>query len=239
MPDPINVSAPVPPIDYAAERQTMVDCQVRTFDVTYRPIIDRMLSLPRELFVPAASRALAYSDVPLRLKAQSPGGENRVVLPPFVVARLLQGAEIDPSDRVLDVASGGGYGAAIAAALAREVVCLESDETLAEMTRTNLAAAGIAGVVTRCGALPAGLPDDGPFDLILVNGGVAGGLEALFSQLAPNGRLVAILYADDQSGRAGKATRFDKNEADLSRRFLFDAGATMLRDFTPAPAFVF
>jgi protein-L-isoaspartate(D-aspartate) O-methyltransferase len=239
VPEPIRVSAAVPSIDTAAERQTMVDCQVRTFDVTDRPIIDRMMDLPRELFVPAVSRSLAYSDVPLRIKSPTPGGETRVMLPPFVIARLLQGAKVNPSDRVLDVASGGGYGAAVVAALANHVVCVESDETLAEMTRANLAAAGVTNVVTRCGALPAGAPGDGPFDLIIVHGGVAQGLDALFAQLAPNGRLVTILYADDQSGRAGKATRFDKNETDVSRRFLFDAGATVLRDFAPAPAFVF
>ena len=226
-------------IDFAAERQTMVDCQVRTFDVTYRPIIDRMLVLPRERFLPDAFHALAYSDVPLRLKPSAPGAEARVVLPPFVVARLLQGAEINPSDRVLDVASAGGYGAAILAALAREVVCLESDEMLAGATRDNLAAAGLQRVATHCGPLPAGVPGAGPFDLIVVNGGVASGLEALFAQLTPNGRLVAIVYADDQSGRAGKGTRFDKNATDVSRRFLFDASVATLRDFKVAPSFVF
>lgn len=225
-------------IDFAAERQTMVDCQVRTFDVTYRPIIDRMLDLPRERFLPDSCASLAYSDVPLRLKLDA-SREGRIALPPLVVARLLQGAEINPTDRVLDVASAGGYGAAIVAALAREVVCLESDEALAELTRRNLAAADIASVKTICGPLVAGAPDDAPFDLIIVNGGVAANLEALFAQLTPTGRLVTILFADDQSGRAGKATRFDKNPTGVSRRFLFDASVATLREFTPAPTFTF
>ena len=236
---PMQDEAAVAEVDFVAERRTMVDCQVRTFDVTDRPIIERMLVVPRERFVPDDARALAYSDVPLRMKSTTTGGDTRVLLPPFVVARLLQGAGVRASDRVLDVASGGGYCAAIVAALAHSVVCLESDDALAGATRTNLAAFGLSQVQTHAGALPTGVPDAGPFDLIIVNGGVAAGLDALFAQLAPNGRLVTILYADDQSGRAGKATRFDKNETDVSRRFLFDAGASMLREFTAAPAFVF
>jgi protein-L-isoaspartate(D-aspartate) O-methyltransferase len=89
------------------------------------------------------------------------------------------------------------------------------------------------------GPLAQGAPKDGPFDVILVNGAVEEGLDALFGQLAPGGRLLCVMRAPGQVGRSGKATRFDKIGSDVSARFLFDAAAPVLTGFQRHPQFVF
>lgn len=116
-----------PMSDFAALRRTMVDCQIRTFDVTDHAVIARFLEVPREKFVPIELRELAYSDIALKIRAAKPGGEARVLLPPMILARLVQGADVKPEDKVLDIASGTGYSTAILAELAKEVVTLNSE----------------------------------------------------------------------------------------------------------------
>ena len=108
--------------DYAQRRTTMVDTQVRPSDVTKFPIIDAMLSVPRELFVPADKREAAYVGENIDL------GDGRVVLEPRTLAKMLEAADIQPGELVLDIGCGFGYSSALAARMAEAVISLEDSE---------------------------------------------------------------------------------------------------------------
>ena len=226
--------------DSVAQRQTMVDCQIRTFDVIDQRVIARFLAVPRELFVPDEVRDLAYSDIGFALKTTGPGEGERYLLPPLVLARLIQGGRVKATDRVLDVAGGAGYSAAILAGLSAEVVALEASDGIRQDLDTRLQGFGLGQVRTLAGALENGAASDGPFDVILVNGAVETHLDGLFAQLAEGGRMLAILRGkDDPTGRAAKAMCFEKRGGEIGHRYLFDASAPVLHAFSRTPQFVF
>lgn len=220
----------------ADRRKTMVDCQIRTFDVTDIAVIDAFLATPREGFVACEDLALVYSDAPQTVAV---GDARRVLLAPMVLARLLQGADIDKGCRALDVGGASGYSAAILAQLAGSVVALESEPGFSAAAAANFARLDLDPIPTVTGPLAQGAPADGLFDIILVNGAVEEGLESLFAQLAPGGRLLCVMRGPGQVGRSGKATRFDRIGGDVSSRFLFDAAAPILPSFGRKPQFVF
>jgi protein-L-isoaspartate(D-aspartate) O-methyltransferase len=221
-------------------RRTMVDCQVRTFDVTDQVLLARMMEVPREQFLPRDLAPFAYSDANLEIRPGSSAESHRVLPAPLVLARLLQSAEIGPTDKVLDVGSGGGYVAALLAGLCDTVVTLESDRLLHEFTRSNLNAYGLSKVETIFGPLDRGVPDKAPFDVVIVNGAFEAGLGPLLSQLKNGGRLAAISRAaEDPTGRAGKAVLYENVEGSASFRTLFDAAASVLADFRKPPEFTF
>lgn len=224
----------------AERRRTMVDCQIRTFDVTDKALLARMLEVPRELFLPPELDSLAYSDVVLELQPSEPSEKPRALLPPFVLARLIQGASVTSSDKVLDVASGGGYTSAIFTGLAANVIALESDRGLHDLTRANLDRFGLTSVKTVQAPLTTGVPSEAPFDIILVNGAVEANLELLLAQLKKGGRLLAIQrQPDDRTGRASKAVRYDRVDSATGTRILFDASAPVLDAFCRKPEFTF
>lgn len=221
----------------AVLRQTMVERQLRTFDVTDIPLLRQFLNLPRELFLPHDLAPLAYSDLSLFLRDER-GRRARHLLPPLILARLLQEAQIRETERVLDIAGGAGYSAAILAGLAREVVALESDARLAASAQSYLQALGIGNVRVEVGPLMGGVPAAAPFDVIVVEGAVEDGLDKLFSQLTDDGRLIAIARADEESGWA--VTLFERSGGKpAGARALFDAAAPVLEGFEKAQGFVF
>jgi protein-L-isoaspartate(D-aspartate) O-methyltransferase len=224
----------------ALQRRTMVDCQIRTFDVTDQQLLARMLAVPREHFLPGELAQLAYSDIALQLKAAEPGGERRTLLPPLVLARLIQGAGVASTGNVLDVGAATGYSSALLAGLAGHVVALESDRSLYNALRSNLDAFGLAKVQTILAPLAEGAPKEAPFDLIFINGAVEANLEALFAQLKDGGRLVTIKFLPgDPTGRAGKAVRYEKIGGGTGYRVLFDASAPVLEAFRQDAQFTF
>lgn len=224
----------------AERRRTMVDCQVRTFDVTDQALLARMLEVPREHFLPLELEELAYSDSSLEIRPGQFAETSRGLLPPLILARLLQGAGIRPTDKVLDVGSAGGYTAALLAGLAGKVIGLESDGRLRDFTRANLDTFDLGAVEVVHGALERGVPGKTPFDVIVVNGAVETGLEPLLAQLKEGGHLVTILRtAGDPTGRAAKAVLYEKVEGKGSLRVLFDATAPVLAGFRRAPQFTF
>jgi protein-L-isoaspartate(D-aspartate) O-methyltransferase len=226
--------------DSKSRRQTMVECQIRTFDVTDQLVIAQFEKVPRERFLPDAFRDLAYSDIGFTIPASAAGGEERYLLTPLVLARLLQGGRVAASDKVLDIAGGSGYSTAILAGLASEVVALEANPALRQDLESRVAAAGLQNVRTLEGPLERGAAGEGPFDVILVNGAVETGLDALFAQLAEGGRLLTISrFQNDPTGRAAKAVLYEKTSGEVSGRVLFDASAPVLSAFKRAPAFVF
>ena len=147
------------------------------------------MEVPRERFLPDDLRMLAYSDVDLKLPPEVPGEEVRTLLTPMVLARMIQGARLKPTERVLDVACGTGYSTAIIAGLAGEVIALESGPARRRALQRRLAACGLERVRTLDGGLAEGADTDGPFDVILINGAASTNLEALLAQLAEGGRL--------------------------------------------------
>lgn len=218
-------------------RQTMVDCQVRTFNVTDQRLISRLLAVPRERFLSDDVRHLAYSDIGFVTKA---GAATRYVLPPLILARLIQGGRVVSTDRVLDIASGQGYSTAVLAGLAGQVVALEADSTASQDLGQRLAGFGLDHVKVVTGDLAAGAASEAPFDVILLNGAVEIRPESLFGQLADGGRLLTVMRdLDDPTGRAGKAVCFEKRDGVVGIRSLFDASAPVLPGFQTAPQFVF
>jgi protein-L-isoaspartate(D-aspartate) O-methyltransferase len=215
--------------DAANARRLMVDGQVRTADVTDPDLIDAMLTLPRERFVPPSLVPLAYmdSDIPL------PNG--RALLKPMVLAKLIQAAWVSRADRVLDVACATGYSSAVLAALAGSVVALEEDPDLARQAKEALAAVGAGAVEVVTGPLTAGWASGAPYDVILLNGATEIEPEALGRQLKPDGRLVGI------HGRspASKAMIYHFIEGHMVGRPIFDAAARLLPGFVAPPEFVF
>jgi protein-L-isoaspartate(D-aspartate) O-methyltransferase len=221
----------------ARHRRTMVDCQIRTFDVTDQPLLARMLDVPREDFLPPDLAPLAYSDTGLQVKS---GGERRTLLPPLVLARLIQGAGVGSADKVLDVGAATGYSSALLAGLAGRVVALESDPSLYNELRSNLDAFGLVKVESVLAPLSEGAPKEAPFDVIFINGAVEANLDALFAQLKDGGRLVALKpLSGDLTGRASKAVRYEKIDGGIGYRVLFDASAPILDAFRRDEQFTF
>lgn len=183
--------------DYAAARRTMVDCQVRTFDVTDLSVIAAFDTTPREIYVPAGCEALAYADVAVPLTSTT--GASRVMLPPLVIARMLQAFGPLAGLRVLEVGAGTGYVSALLARLGASVTALEDDEALAAAARANLQRDGLAGVEVVGGALAGGYPSSAPYDAILLNGAFQVLPEPLLAQLAESGALVGVETADSAS----------------------------------------
>jgi len=217
----------------AVLRRTMVERQLRPFDVTDVPLLERFLDTPRELFLPPEQAPLAYSDLAIAVKTS--GGRKRGLLPPLVLARMLQGAEIRPGEKILDI-GGAGYSAALLSGLAGSVVALESDAGRAARARTGLAALDCRNVRLVEGPLEKGVPGEAPFDLIVVHGRVEDGLDALFGQLTPDGRLLAIVTPEPGAGQ--QAVLFERQDGRAAgERPLFSANAPVLEGFEKALAF--
>jgi protein-L-isoaspartate(D-aspartate) O-methyltransferase len=221
-------------LDFAQARRTMVDSQLRTFDVTDRAVLAAMGEVPREHFMPAGREQLAYMDQNVPVSDSKADGVARFMLAPMVLARLIQALEIESGSRVLDVAAGLGYASAVLARLGAETVALESSEALADSARARLAEEG-AAVTVRQGPLDRGCAEDGPFDAILINGAAAERPERLLQQLRDGGRLACLTGGD----RAGKAMLYVRSGDAFGFRTLLDAAAPELPEFRPAPGFVF
>ena len=151
-------------IGYGALRRRMVDCQVRPADVTDYGIIDALLWAPRERFLPERLCPLAYADRDFDL----PGGQ--VLLAPRTFAKMLQVAGIGATDMVLDIGCGYGYSAAVLSRLAEAVVALVPDAATADEATATLLELGVENCAVLSAPLAAGVPEHGPFDVILVEG---------------------------------------------------------------------
>jgi protein-L-isoaspartate(D-aspartate) O-methyltransferase len=177
-----------------------------------------MLDVPREHFLPPELAPLAYSDIGLQVNR---GGERRTLLPPLVLARLIQGASVKSTDTVLDVGAATGYSSALLAGLAGRVVALESERSLYNELRSNLDSFGLTKVQTVLAPLSEGAPKQAPFDVIFINGAVEANLDALFAQLKDGGRLVALKpLSGDLTGRASKAVRYEKIDGGTGSGFV-------------------
>ncbi|MDF0599922.1 protein-L-isoaspartate O-methyltransferase [Psychromarinibacter sp. C21-152] len=214
--------------DNAARRRMMVDTQVRPSDVTKYPIIEAMLEVPRERFVPDDWRPTAYVDGNIPL---APG---RCVLAPRTLAKLLDALNIRPDELVLDLGCGLGYSAAVMARLAEAVVALEEDADMAAEAQAQLSEDGADNVAVVEAPLTAGAPKHGPYDAILVEGAVEEIPEALTDQLKDGGRIGLIVM----QGALGQARIGVKADGVMSWRWIFDGGAPVLPGFERKAEFV-
>jgi len=222
-------------IDFSQARIKMVDGQVRTTDVTDLNLITAMLEVPREEFVPAERRALAYIDEDIQIAPAQDGHAARYLMEASPLAKLLQLAEIAPTDIVLDVGCGTGYSAALLSKLASSVIALESDSFLAAQANEKLAALGCDNVAVVQGELNKGYAAEAPYEAIFLGGAVESVPQALFDQLKEGGRLVAV----EGRGNAAIAKIFLKSGGQVTARRAFNAAIKPLPGFESAPAFHF
>lgn len=218
--------------DYAAARTIMVDTQIRTEGVVDHAIIRAMGEVPRERFVPAGARPFAYTDADILVKED---GHHRRLMRPATLARLVQAADIAPSDFVLVVGCATGYAAALIASLATSVIALESDEGLAAEASATLMDLGIGNVAVVTGPLEQGYASEGPYDVIILDGAAEEIPQVLFDQLKEGGRLVAVVGYN----RAAPAMIFTKTDDDVGGRPVFDAFVPALPGFARPKAFTF
>ncbi len=213
--------------DYARRRVMMVDTQVRPSDVTKFPIIDAMLAVPREVYVPQGRREAAYMGENLTI------GPGRVMLEPRTLAKFLEALDIRRTDLVLDLGCGLGYSTAVIARLAEAVVAVEEDEAMASEAQRTLSAQGVDNAAVSAGALATGDGKHGPYDAILIEGGVEEVPGAVLAQLKDGGRIGALYM----SGGLGTAKLGLKRGDEVTWRFAFNAAAPVLPGFARERAF--
>lgn len=213
-------------------RKNMIDCQIKPNKVTDEALLDILGRTPRERFVPRHLQAMAYIDEDI------PMGNGRYLPEPMVLARLIQEAAIKPTDIVLDVACGTGYSTAIMAQLAATVVGVEASKDMADEAERHLRDLDILNVaIIHQNDLRAGYPQQGPYQVILINGAADSIPQTLTSQLADGGRLLAIIKpAHSRIGQAVLVTRLGDN---FVTRPLFDAGTPSLPGLSETAKFEF
>ena len=220
------------PVDFEQLRRNMVDSQIRTNDVTDLRLLEAILSVPRELFVPEARRELAYTDEDVEVSA---GNSKRHVMKPVALARLIQLADVRPGDKVLELGSGTAYGSAIMSRVADKVFALDDAIEFAALADDALSACGCGNVVTVTGPIASGYATEAPYDVIFVNGAVDELPSLLFGQLKEDGRLVAV----EGYGNAGVAKLYTKHDGHIAGRKVFNASVKPLPGLRKEPGFVF
>ncbi len=215
--------------DFSKRRTMMVDTQVRPSDVTKFPIIDAMLNVPREVFVPDHQREAAYIGETLDL------GGGRVMLEPRNFAKLLDALAITPADVVLDLGCGLGYSTAVIARMAEFVVAVEDDADRANLAQELLSEHGVDNAAVMNGALAEGAAKSGPYDIIILEGAAEEVPAGLLKQLKDGGRIGAIMA----EGALGVARIGYKIDGVVNWRYAFNASAPVVAGFEKTPSFAF
>jgi len=183
------------------ERERMVAKQIEARGVEDSFVLDAMRAVPREDFMPSEERDVAYEDGPL------PIGHGQTISQPYIVAAMTAAARVRPGERVLEIGTGSGYGAAVLSKIAGEVYTIERIEALADSARERLAALGYGNVHVRCGDGTLGWPEHAPYDAIVVTAGGPTVPPALLDELKPGGRLVMPLGSNPRVQRLVRLTR--------------------------------
>lgn len=215
--------------DYESARKNMLEGQIRTNDVTDRNVQAAMMDTPRERFVSKARQSQAYSDNNVEISGA------RYLMRPRAFSKLMQAARVEEGNVALVVGCASGYAAAVLGKIAESVIALESDEELAAQATTTLGELEIDNVAVVSGALADGLADQGPYDVIFVDGALQQRCLQLESQLADKGRLVFI----EQTGPIGQATVVTRRNDNYVAVELFDASVAPLPGFDLESEFVF
>ena len=214
--------------DFSTRRTMMVDTQIRPSDVTKFPIIEAMLQIPREVYVPRALREAAYLGENVAI------GPNRVMLEPRTMAKLLDAIDIQPDELVLDLGCGLGYSTAVIARLAEAVVAVEEDPGLAAEAQRNLSIEAVDNAAVITGPLAAGAARHGPYDVITIQGGIEVLPDALMDQIKEGGRIGCLFM----EGALGVVRVGYKIDGILTWRFAFNAAAPVLPGFEARPGFI-
>ncbi len=216
--------------DYSDARFNMVEGQIKPNKVTDAALMNAMLNVPRDRFVPNSVRGIAHvdEDVPI--------GNGRYLMEPMVFGRLVNDAMVRPTDIVLDIGCGYGYSTAVLSRLASTVVAVETDEAMIKKSSELLAELGADNAVVLSGDLTAGFPAQGPYDVILINGAVDSVPQAIIDQLADGGRLVTVLAPSGGRSAGYLYQRFGETVSKVER---FDAYTPYLPGFEPKPVFEF
>ncbi|MGD0190036.1 MAG: protein-L-isoaspartate O-methyltransferase [Rhizomicrobium sp.] len=215
--------------DYAEQRFNMVASQVLASGVTDERILAAMSKIERERFVPTAKRLVAYSEAPIEVVAR------RYLIDPRTFSLLLNAAEIESGDKILDVGCVTGYSTAVLSEFSARVIGLEQDADLVRISTEMMQALGRQNAVIVQGSLTEGFKGEAPYDVIVVNGGIEFVPQAMLAQLASGGRLAAVVGKEGQS----KATVFVNENGRMGHRVAFDASVPMLAGFRQAVGFVF
>ena len=206
----------------------MVDTQIRPSDVTKFPIIEAFLSVPREKFVPDGKREAAYIGENFKL------GQSRVILEPRTLAKLLDALDIRNDELVLDIGPGLGYSSAVISPMAEVVIAVEDDSTMESEAEEILAEVGADNVVIQIGKLEDGAPEHGPYDVIILQGGVEEIPSSILKQLKNGGRVGAIFV---EEGLGTAKIGFKLNDQ-INWRYSFNAAAPVLPGFFKQKDFV-
>ena len=216
-------------MDFAAARKTMVENQLRTYDILDYDTLEVMGRIPREKFVPEGREPMAYLDQSIDL------GAGRALMTPMVFGRLLQALSVRKTDKVLDIAGSTGYSTAAFAMLAHEVVLLDEDEASLDRARANLAEHGLSNVRIIKGEIAEGHAAEGPYDVIFINGSIAVEPSAVLAQLSDGGRLGAVV----DFGRSGRGMIYRKSGGHVTASRVIDAEARPLSAFQRPVEFKF
>jgi len=192
--------------DLSRARDRMVDVHLAGRGIRDRHVLDAMRTVPRERFVDEQMREFAYEDSPL------PIGEGQTISQPYIVALMIEAAEVAPGDRVLEVGAGSGYAAAVMSRIAKTVHTIERHAPLAGQARERFQSLGYDNIELRVGDGTRGWAEAAPFDAILVAAGAPETPQALREQLAVGGRLL-IPVGDEESGqRLRRITRTGREQ---------------------------
>lgn len=194
--------------DWDVKRMNMVATQIAGRGIRGHRVIDAMREVPREQFVDPEMREFAYEDHPL------PIGENQTISQPYIVALMIEAADIGPYDRVLEVGAGSGYAAAVMSRIAACVDTIERHASLADAARQRFDALDYHNIKLHIGDGNRGLPEAAPFDVILVAAGAAEAPHALREQLAIGGRLIIPVGSQDRGQRLLRITRSGEDKYD-------------------------
>ncbi len=211
-------------------RFNMVEQQIRPWQVLDPQVLTVLSNVQRELFVPQAYQAMAYTDTDIPL------GHGQAMLHPRVAARLMHDLHLTGAEKVLEIGTGSGYMTALLAGRAQRVVSLEINAELANTARSNLQRAGITNVDVRVADGSAGAAGDAPFDAIVLSGSVSEVPQALLQQLKVGGHLIAIVGHDHVMA----ATLFTRtSDAAWDSKALWDHTAPRLQGFAEPSRFKF
>jgi protein-L-isoaspartate(D-aspartate) O-methyltransferase len=220
-------------VDFEQARENMVDCQVRTSDVTQHQLIAAMLSVPREAFVSQNKKPFAYIDEDLSLSGLT--NEKRYLMQAASFAKLVQAAKIDDDDVALIVGTASGYSSAVFSLLCNSVVAIEQDKALAEYASTTLSELGYVNVAVLQSELSKGYPSEAPYDVILIEGAIERLPETILEQLAEGGRLVCV----EGQGNAALAKLYIKKDGLISDREIANSSVKPLPGFEKEKEFTF
>lgn len=217
-------------MDFETVRQTMVDTQIRVNDVTEFEIVDAFLSVPRELFVPKSAKGIAYSEIEIETS------DGRALWTPRDFAKLLKAASPESTDVALVVGAGAGYEAGVVSKVVDTAIAMEAASDLVDAMTDRFSAAGLDSAVAVEGDLSIGLPEQAPFDLVIVCGMVQTIPSAWTEQLADGGRLAVVVQVDRD---LGKARIFTKSGDIVSQRDVFDCRPPKFEGFDRIEEFQF